>query len=596
MAITIDLFLLRSLKLKTRVARSQKKIWSIAPAAENAAEFARALNISPILAQTLINRGVDEECKAQSFLAPKLVDLIEPSLMPGADNAAKIILDAAANDKRIAIYGDYDVDGITSVSILWHLLTILEARVEYYIPHRIDEGYGLNNDAIKQLAETGVDLIITVDCGINAFAAADLAAELGVDLIITDHHQIADGKVPKASAIVHPLLEDSYANPDSCGAMVAFKLAWAIVKKHLGNRQTPPELRQYLLNATTLAAIGTIADVVDLRGENRILTSYGLKALPQSKLPGIVALIHSSELDKLPIDSYHIAFRLAPMLNAAGRMGHARLAVEMLTSDSEMRCMQIAEYLKEQNKLRQKCQREIYKQAREMVTLKGYNHPDRKTIVLANDTWHSGVIGIVASRIVEDYCRPAILINSQEEICSGSGRSLPGFNMHKAIGACSELLEGFGGHEMAAGLRIQNEKIDEFADAFEEYALENLKEELLVSTLEIDALCNIGNFNPNVIKQLGLLDPSGQGNRKPVFATKGVRLISPPRKVGAKGDHLQISIRDNTGSVRCIGFNMGRLEKKLQEVESFSIAYEPKMNHYNGISTVQFVLEDIQFE
>jgi len=581
--------------LKIRSARSQKKTWSIAPTAENAADFARTLNISPILAQVLINRGVTDEAKAQSFLAPKLVDLIAPEEMPGATKAAQRILQAVANNEKIAIYGDYDVDGITSVTILWHLLTIMEAQVEYYIPHRIDEGYGLNDNAIKQLAETGVDLIITVDCGINAFAAANLAAGLGVDLIITDHHQIADGKLPTATAVVHPLLEESYDNPHSCGAMVAFKLAWAVIKQNLGNRQTPPELRQYLLNATTLAAIGTIADVVDLRGENRVLTSYGLKALPQSKLTGILALIQSSGLGEQAIDSYHIAFRLAPMLNAAGRMGHARLAVELLTSDSEMRCTQIAEYLKEQNKLRQKCQRDIYKQARELVTLKGYNHPDRKTIVLASDTWHSGVIGIVASRIVEDYCRPAILINSQEKICAGSARSLPGFNMHEAIGACSELLEGFGGHEMAAGLRIQNEKIDEFADAFEEYALENLKEELLVSTLKIDALCNIGGFNQNVIKQLGLLDPSGQGNRKPVFATKGVRLIAPPRTVGAKGDHLQLSIRDNTGSVRCIGFNMGRLEKKLQEVESFSVAYEPKMNHYNGNSTVQFVLEDIQF-
>jgi len=582
--------------LKTRPARSQKKIWSIVPACDSAADFARALKVSPILAQVLINRGVDDETKAAGFLAPKLVDLITPDLMPGATDAAKRILDAVANNERIAIYGDYDVDGITSVSILWHLLTIMGAQVEYYIPHRIDEGYGLNNEAITQLADTGVNLIITVDCGINAFAAADLAADKGVDLIITDHHQIDSGKLPKAVGIVHPLLEESYGNPDSAGAMVAFKLAWAIVKQHIGNRQTPPEFRQYLLNATTLAAIGTIADVVDLRGENRILTSYGLKALPESKLTGIVALIESSGLNDQDIDSYHIAFRLAPMLNAAGRMGHARLAVELLTSESEMRCRDIAEYLKEQNKLRQKCQRDIHKQAKEMIALKGYNHPDRKTIVLAGDAWHSGVIGIVASRIVEDYCRPTILINSQEEICPGSGRSLPGFNMHAAIGECSELLEGFGGHEMAAGLRIQNGKIDEFADAFEKYAAENLKEELLVSTLKIDALCNIGSFNENVIKQLGLLDPAGQGNRKPMFATRGVRLIAPPRKVGAKGDHLQISIRDNTGSVRCIGFNMGRLEKKLQEVDSFSVAYEPKMNHYNGNSTVQFVLEDIQFE
>lgn len=576
--------------------RKQKKVWDICPVADNAAEFASDLKISPILAQVLINRGITDKETAQGFLSPKLVDLIAPELMPGATEAAARIKQAVENSQRIAIYGDYDVDGITSTSILWHLLTIMGASVEYYIPHRIDEGYGLNEAAIKQLAETGVNLIITVDCGINAFAAADLAAELGVDLIITDHHQLDAGKLPKSVAVVHPLLDDSYANPDSAGAMVAFKLAWAVVNQFKGPGPTAPELRQFLLNATTLAAIGTIADVVDLRGENRILTSYGLKALPESKLTGIVALIESSDLTGQAIDSYHIAFRLAPMLNAAGRMGHARLAVELLTSESQMRCMQIAEYLKEQNKLRQKCQRDIYKHAKEMITTRNLNHPDRKTIVLADESWHSGVIGIVASRIVDEFTRPAIMINSQQEICQGSARSVEGFNIYEAINSCARHLEGFGGHAMAAGIKVKADKIEDFAQALEDYAAKNLKDELLVSTLKIDALCDIGSFNQSAINQLAMLDPSGQGNRKPLFATKAVRLIAPPRKVGQKGDHLQLSIKDNTGSVRCIAFNMGKLEKKLLETEHFSIAYQPKMNHYNGNSTVQLVIEDIKFE
>jgi single-stranded-DNA-specific exonuclease len=288
----------------------QKKRWNIRPAAPQAEELARALKVSPITAQVLINRQVTDVEQARSFLSPKLAELIEPDNMPGVGRAVERIKRALADKDRIAIYGDYDVDGITGVAILWHLLTILGAAVEYYIPHRIDEGYGLNDDAVRQLAEAGVNLLITVDCGITAVDEAALVSQSGIDLIITDHHQPAD-QLPKATAIVHPGME-SYPNPNSSGAMVALKLAWAIANEFKTNGQTRSDLREFLLNATTLAAMGTIADVVDLRGENRILASYGLKALTESKLPGMRALIQSAELGGKDIDSYHIAFRLAP--------------------------------------------------------------------------------------------------------------------------------------------------------------------------------------------------------------------------------------------------------------------------------------------
>jgi single-stranded-DNA-specific exonuclease len=576
------------------LAGMQKKIWHIRPAAAKAEELAGALKVSPITAQVLINRQITEVAQAASFLSPKLTELIEPDDMPGIGPAVERIKQALDDKEKIAIYGDYDVDGITGVAILWHLLTILGGSVEYYIPHRIDEGYGLNAGAIRQLADAGVNLLITVDCGVTAVGEAALAKELGMEVVITDHHQ-AGPELPPATAIVHPGLEP-YPNPDSAGAAVALKLAWALANEFKTNGQTRSDLREFLLNATTLAAMGTIADVVDLRGENRILANYGLKALNQTKLVGISALIRSAELDARSIDSYDIAFRLAPMLNAAGRMGHARLAVELLTSESEMRCYQIAEYLKDQNNQRRQCQRKIFKQVRQMITTAGLNHPDRKTIVLADDSWHTGVVGIVASRVVDEFFRPTILINSSEDIAQGSARSVEGFNIHTALSACSEHLVSFGGHAMAAGLKLHKDKIKTFAQNFEEYARQNIREDSLDPKLDIDAVCNISDLNIHVVRELARLEPFGQGNPAPVFATEGVRCISPPRRVGARGDHLQIAITDNTASVRCIGFRMGPLEKKVLEAETFNVAYEAQIDTYNGGGSVQFVLSDIQFE
>ncbi|MHC4324785.1 MAG: single-stranded-DNA-specific exonuclease RecJ, partial [Planctomycetota bacterium] len=324
-------------------ARMRKKQWVIEPADERRRQLAKSLKVSPLLAQVLINRGITGIEEASVFLRPKLTELIDPALMPGIEQAVMRLKQAIANREKITIYGDYDVDGITGVAILWQVLTILGADVDYYIPHRVDEGYGLNAEAIENLAKSGTKLLVTVDCGITAFDSAELAAQLGLDLVITDHHQL-DIKLPRAAAIVHPGLDKSYPNQDSAGAMVAFKLAWAVANEFNPGRKLESGLRDFMLSATSLAAMGTVADIVDLRGENRVLTSYGLKALPDCKLSGIEALIETAGLTGHSLDSFHIGFRLAPMLNAAGRMGHARLAVELLTSDSHTRSTQIAEY------------------------------------------------------------------------------------------------------------------------------------------------------------------------------------------------------------------------------------------------------------
>ena len=579
-------------------ARMKKRQWIIKPWDDRCEQLAKSLKVSPLLAQVLINRGITGNEEASVFLRPKLTELIDPAKMPGIETAVQRLKQAVTNTEKITVYGDYDVDGITGVAILWQVLTILGADVDYYIPHRIDEGYGLNVEAIENLAKSGTKLLVTVDCGVTAFESAELAAQLGLDLIITDHHQ-RDLKLPQATAIVHPALEESYPNQDSAGAMVAFKLAWAIANEFNPGRKLEPRLRDFMLSATSLAAMGTVADIVDLRGENRVLTSYGLKALPDCKLSGIEALIETAGLTGHSLDSFHIGFRLAPMLNAAGRMGHARLAVELLTSESPTRSMQIAEYLKEQNSLRQQCERKIFKQACEMIVERDMNHPDRKSIVLSSENWHTGVIGIVASRIVDKFYRPTIMINAADAengIAQGSGRSIPGFNLLSAIRACSQHLNSFGGHTMAAGITIETEKIEKFAAEFEDYAKQNLNENDVAAKLHIDAAVPLETFRMETVNELQLLGPFGQGNPEPTFATKGVRLASPPRRVGAGREHLQLAITDNTAAIRCIGFRFGKLEKKLLETEFFNVAYQPQINTYNGNSNVQFVLTDIRFE
>ncbi len=578
-----------------RRCRTAEKSWLITPPDPRTDRLAKSLRVSPLLAQLLINRGVTDSQSGSAFLRPKLADLVSPELLPGVPQAAERIKYALAKKQKITLYGDYDVDGITGVAILWQILTLLGANVDYYIPHRIDEGYGLNSDAVESIAKSGTHLLITIDCGITAHAAAELACKLGLDLIITDHHRPAES-LPPALAIVHPALDDSYPNPDSSGSLVAFKLAWAVADMFKTGSRLSPEIRDFMLSATSLAAMGTIADVMQLRGENRTLASYGLSLLSDTKLPGLRALIYSAELSGRGLDSYHIGFRLAPMLNAAGRIGHARLAVELLTSASFPHAAQIAEYLKSQNAQRQRFERKIFNHACQLIAKNRLDDPERKTIVLADPSWHSGVVGIVASRIVDRFYRPAIIINSSSALAQGSARSIPGFDILAAITACSEHLVTFGGHTMAAGVTLQPESIQKFADALERYAADHLPGEICTPVLNIDALVSLSQFNYESVSELQLLGPFGQGNPEPLFAAKGLRLCSPPRKVGTNGDHLQLAVTDGTNSLRCIAFRFGPLEKKLLERESFNIAYHAAIDTFNGNHSVQLVVEDIRFE
>jgi len=608
--------------MKLRVRMNRPKRWIIAPPNVRAPELAERLKTSPVIAQILLNRGIGQAEDCFAFLRPSLKCLHDPALMPNLPKAAARVARAIREREKIVIYGDYDVDGITATAILWHAIKILGGEVDFYIPHRIDEGYGLNTAAINEIIDAGARVIITVDCGVTAVEQARIAKERGVDLIVTDHHEwheaappLTDGAppdergpiLPRAYTIVHPRLpaddegvERHYPNRAICGAGVAFKLAWGVGQVMTGANRVSDEFRAYLLEATALAALGTIADVVPLVDENRILAAFGLGGLKASKLVGIQALIESAGLTGQTLDSYHVGFLLAPRLNACGRMGHAREAVEMLTRADHGRAVEIATYLETQNRDRQAMEKGILDAAIAQVEEQKLDGDDCRAIVLGGHGWHPGVIGIVASRIVDRFCKPTIMIafnenNGNGVIGQGSGRSIAGFHLARAMEECGELLEAYGGHEMAAGLKIRPENFEDFRRCFCAYAMKNLAPEQLIPELKLDAEAELRQVTEALVKDLKRLGPFGHGNRKPIFCTKGLEIAAPPRRVGKTGDHLQLYVRQGATSMKAIAFGAGDLFDRLKPGVTVDLAFEPTLNVYNGSSTVELEVKDLQF-
>lgn len=562
------------------------------PAAEN---MGRRLGLHPLVAQLLYNRGLDKPDPMREFLEPRMSMLHAPELMPGTTEAAELIAAAVRDRKRIVIYGDYDVDGLTGTAILWHVLRMAGAEVSYYIPHRIDEGYGLNSEAIRQIVRDGADVVITVDCGITGVDEAKLARELGLTLIITDHHR-PGSSLPNAHVVVHPGVGGNYPNTDLCGAGVAFKLAWAIAKRLANADKVSPEFRDYLTNAVGMVALGTIADVVPLLGENRVLARFGLANLPKCNLHGLTALIESAKLaDQAKLNSEHVGFWLAPRINAAGRMGHAQLAAELLTRADAERAREIAQYLEQQNRDRQNMERRIFNEAVDVVESRKLASDARRAIVVAGEGWHAGVIGIVASRIVERFGRPTIMISLDNGDGQGSGRSIRNFDLHKAIGECAHHLIGFGGHAMAAGLRIKREKVEEFTESFVERANQTLTARDLEATLHLDAEVPPATWSVPLVRDIERLGPFGSGNPKPKFASPVLHLEGEPRTVGKNGNHLSFTLTDGRCRMKAIAFSQAAQLEPLRERRQCRVAYEPCVNEFNGRVTAEMQVIDIQF-
>lgn len=561
--------------------------------------LSQEMSCSPLLAQVLAARGVESKQVAQQLFATKMNDLHEPDLLPGIPEAADRVIKAIQSQRRITIYGDYDVDGVTATSILWHCFKLAGATVDYYIPSRVEEGYGLNLDAIHTLYDEDPDrLVITVDCGICSLAEAALAKELGLELIITDHHTMLD-ELPDSATNVHPRLPGSeYPFQELCGAGVAFKLAWAVCQRLGDGTKASPRMREYLKSAVGLAAIGTVADVVPLIGENRIIVRYGLSTLLENPMIGLAMLLKVGNMhEQKELSAEDLGFGIGPRINAAGRLGQARLAVELLTTDNRQRAAQLADYLDQLNKDRQKVERKIYKQAKEQVEA----NPDwlaSGAIVLASDEWHAGVIGIVASRIAERYERPAIMIamNPETEVGQGSGRSFHGYNLHAGLASCREHLETFGGHKAAAGLRIRADQLDAFREALSQAVHDASDSDADEPELEIDAEVSLHDLTHRAVKELDWLGPFGAAHHRPRFAATNIELVEPPKKMGGGDRHLSIRVKEGSKILRAVAFGKGEWADEMEaEINGpFSICFTANMNHFRGYETVELKLVDWQ--
>jgi single-stranded-DNA-specific exonuclease len=563
--------------------------------AERITALSRELNVPAVLAQLLLNRAIRERSAAQSFLNVSLSDLHEPRRLPGIVEAAQRIAAAVRAGRRIVIYGDYDVDGVCGTAILIECLRLARADVRFYVPHRLEEGYGLNSDALATIRhDLKADLVVTVDCGITSCREAQRARELGLELIVTDHHHFAE-QLPAADCLVHPRLPGGeYPFGGLCGAGVAFKLAWAVAQELDGMPKVSPPFREFLLGALSLAAMGTIADVVPLTDENRVIARHGLVSLKQRPSIGLKALMTVAELAAdQPVGAEDVAFRLAPRINAAGRLGQAGLAVELLTTRNEERAGELARYVHGQNEQRQSVERRILREAKELVEQVHDMARDR-AIVLGKPDWHAGVIGIVAARLVEQFYRPVVLVAMGGELGQGSGRSIPGFDLFQALAACRESLEGFGGHAAAAGLKILPHNLDRFRAAMCEYAAEQLAAEDLEEKLRIDAEVMLAELRPGLVRQIESMAPFGMGNRRPVLMAADVELVGEPKLMGGGERHLSFRVRQQRSVARAVAFGQAERSTELVPGQRYDIAFTAQLNHFRGFTSVDLHVRDFR--
>jgi single-stranded-DNA-specific exonuclease len=572
------------------------KTWHLLPHdADAITRLAADLQVSPIVAQLLLNRKVTTASDARRFLQAPLTGLYEPEMLPGAADAADRLWAAVQQRRRICVYGDYDVDGVTGTAILLTTLRLLGAEVEFHVPHRLEEGYGVNTEALRKLAADGVSLVVTVDCGIASIDEALEAQKLGLELLITDHHEPKD-HLPHAPAVVHPRLGAcSYPFGSLSGSGVAFKLAWALSKRASGGDKVTPPLRECLLDAVGLAALGTVADVVPLHDENRILVRHGLARLRRSPGEGFRALLRSAGLEeKKKLVAGDVGYTLAPRLNAAGRLGTARLAVELLTTPSSQRATDLARFLEEQNTKRQQLERHIYFQAREVVERDGLK--DQPAVVLAHEGWHPGLIGIVAGRLAELYGRPALMISLREqETAVGSGRSVPGFKLHEALHHCSEHLLTHGGHAAAAGFRLRPDAVDHLRERFCSVAAAHFGGPPPPPRLVIDAEVPLAGVTVGLIDAMAQLEPYGAGNPQPLLLAGDLTVIGEPRRVGNGERHLSFRVRQAGRDFRVIAFSMAdRVEELMSADRRCSLVFTPRLNEWQGMRRVDLEVRDFQ--
>lgn len=561
---------------------SPKKRWRLrAWSQEQAADLAERLGIPAVVGQLLLNRGICDEATARQFLSGGLESLCDPFLMQGMDVAVDRILTALSTGEKITVYGDYDVDGITATSLLFNVLRDFGGNIEYYIPERQSEGYGLHVEALKQIAASGSSLLITVDCGISAYREVDAVSYL--DIIITDHHQPPE-VLPAAFSVINPKQPGCpYPDKDLAGVGVAYKLCQALSQR----MRNGFDCSQYL----DIVAIGTVADMVSLHGENRLMVKYGIERLRETDNPGLLALLAVCGINPADINAGKIGFTIAPRLNASGRLHHAAAGVELLTSHDVERVQAIAADLNLTNTERQEVERQILEKAEELLIGTDWNAV--KALVLAGDDWHPGVIGIVASRLVERYHRPTVLISVRDGVGKGSCRSIPGFDMYEGLRRCSDLLVQFGGHHQAAGLSLSADNIPSFAHRLNTIAGEDLSDDDFFPVLNIDAQVSLSQVNASLIEQIACLEPFGMGNPSPLLACPNVELQSTSA-FGKEKRHLRLWVRDHAANSEVIVWNKGELADTFDRNKPAEIAFIPEVHEWNGRRSVRMRAVDVR--
>ncbi|MCH8928498.1 MAG: single-stranded-DNA-specific exonuclease RecJ [Candidatus Marinimicrobia bacterium] len=562
------------------------KLWSFPEIDKNKSKALSAeTGLSRIIVELLLNRGIQTLNEAKLFFNPSEEHFHDPFLLNDMEKAIEIVFKHIEKDNRILIYGDYDVDGTTSTSILYLTLKKMGARVTYYIPKR-EEGYGLSIKGIESAKQVGISLIISCDCGITAHKEVEFAMSNGIEVIITDHHE-AVGELPNAAAVVDPKRPDSsYPFRNLSGAGVAFKFVQAI-RKHQDKENW------YAEEFYDLAALGTAADIVPMTGENRVIVSLGLPAIFKGGRVGLKSLLRSSGFKKNRLTVSDVIFKFGPRINAVGRIGDAREAAELFTTNNFQRAEELAKKFEILNTERRAIDMKTFKEAEEQL-LERYDPDQFSGAVLYGENWHQGVIGIVASRITEKYHRPAVMISLNNGIGRGSGRSIPGFNLHEALKECSDLLIGFGGHEQAGGLTIERSKLQEFVDTFDDVVAAKLTDEMIKPTLKVESKISFGEIDKKLLETIRRLEPYGVDNAQPIFVSEGVEIEGKPLIVG--DNHLKMKVKQGGILFDTIGFNMAEdLVRILNPPEAgIKLAYEIEENEWNGRKNTQLVLKDIQ--
>ncbi len=545
---------------------------------EKVENLARKYSLSKLLARILVNRNILEDEKINIFLNPTRRDFYNPFLMPDMEKAVDRIIKAIKTHEKIMIFGDYDVDGITSITVLKKFLLDRGVYVSEYIPNRLNEGYGLNKEAIKFIADKEYTLMITVDCGISGIEEIDYANSLGIETIITDHHETGD-ILPNAIAVVDAKRKDNkYPFNQLAGVGVVFKLIQAISQK------MNIEEKEYL-KYLDIVCVGTISDIVPLVDENRVITKLGLKLLEVTKNIGLKTLIQLSGYKK--IDSSTISFGIAPRINACGRMGHVQEALKLFLTENEQEAKEIAIKLNEYNAKRQEIEKRIFDEAVEQIEK---NNND-EVIVLGKENWHHGVIGIVSSKITDLYFKPSILICFEEEMGKGSGRSIPGFDLYEALRKCNTNINRFGGHSMAIGITLEKEKFEDFKKDFIKYA-HNSNINDIIPIVNIDEEITLKDISVRDVAELKLLEPFGEANKTPLFLLKNLKIHSI--RALSEGRHLKLSLKDDNYWIDSIGFNLGQLSEEYRIGDKVDIVGTLEINQYNGRENIQINMKDIR--